>query len=194
MVEAESTPSPSRPWLRPLLLLAALFAIAGALKLAGVDIRPETVTEIVRSSGGWGIVVFVLLVVVTNLAQVPAWVLVLGAGVVWDPITCWATSYVACLISAAITYEVFLRAGGKGLKQVDKPWVKRILDGIHANPVRGVALLRALLMIAPPITVALALTGLRRRDHMLGTALGILIPLTGIVWMMQLGLEGSCGN
>ncbi len=194
MNAAESPPSPSRPWLRPLVLLAVLFAIAGALKLAGVDIRPETVTELVRSSGGWGIAVFMVLVVVSNLAQVPAWVLVLGAGVVWDPIPCWVTSYVACLLSAAITYEVFLRAGGEGLKQVDKPWIKRILDGIHARPVRGVALLRALFMIAPPVTVALALSGLRRRDHMLGTALGVLVPLTGIVWMMQLGLDLSFGD
>ena len=116
-------------------------------------------------------------------------VLVVGAGVVWDPITCWLTSYGACMLSAAITYEVFLRAGGQGLRQMDKPWVKRILDGIHARPVRGVALLRAIFMIAPPVTVALALAGLRRRDHMLGTAIGVLIPLTGIVWLLQLGWE-----
>jgi len=185
----EPADKPTRPWLRPLLLVLALFAVGGALKLAGVDIRPATVTEVVRASGGWGIAVFVVLVVVANLAQVPAWVLVVGAGVVWDPITCWLTSYGACMLSAAITYEVFLRAGGQGLRQMDKPWVKRILDGIHARPVRGVALLRAIFMIAPPVTVALALAGLRRRDHMLGTAIGVLIPLTGIVWLLQLGWE-----
>ena len=185
---------PSRPWLRPLLLVLALFAIGAALKLAGVDIRPANVTEVVRASGGWGIAVFVVLVIVANLAQIPAWVLVLGAGVVWDPVTCWVVSYGACLVSAAITFEVFLRAGGDGLQQMDKPWLKKILDGIHAHPVRGVAILRAMLMIAPPVTVALALAGIRRRDHMVGTATGILIPLTGIVWLTQLGWELPFGS
>lgn len=177
------------------MLVLSLFAIAGALKLAGVDIRPANVTEVVRASGGWGIAVFVVLVVLSNLAQIPAWVLVLGAGVVWDPITCWLVSYGACLLSAAITFEVFLRAGGKGLQQIDKPWLKRIIDGIHAHPVRGVAILRATpLMIAPPVTVALALAGIRRRDHMVGTAMGIPLPLTGYVWLTQLGWQFPFGG
>lgn len=191
---APSKTTPNRPWLRPLMLILALFAIAGTLKLAGVDIRPANVTEVVRASGGWGIAVFVVLVVLSNLAQIPAWVLVLGAGVVWDPITCWLVSYGACLVSAAITYEVFLRAGGKGLQEIDKPWLKRILDGIHAHPIRGVAILRAFLMIAPPVTVALALAGLSRRDHIIGTSIGIVIPLTVIVWLLQLGWELPFGG
>lgn len=172
---------PARPWLRPLLLIGALAAVAVGLKLAGVEIDKESVVGWVHASGPWGLVVFVLLVVGTNVAQVPAWIFVVAAGTVWPLWQAWLVSYAACMVAATFTFEVFGRAGGQALRTMERPWVKKVLSTIDAHPIRGVALLRAAFMITPPITVALALAGVRRRDHLVGTAVGVLVPLTFIL-------------
>jgi uncharacterized membrane protein YdjX (TVP38/TMEM64 family) len=148
-----------------------------------VEIDQQTVVGWVRASGPWGVVVFVALVVGTNVVQVPAWIFVLAANVVWPLPLAAGVSYVACLLAATITFEVFGRAGGTALRGVDRPWVRKLLDKVDAQPVRGVAFLRATMLITPPITVALALAGVRRRDHFLGTAIGI-IPLLAILLLL----------
>lgn len=174
-------PKKTRVWVRPAILVGVLVVLGLGLKLAGVDIDPETVVGWVQASGPWGLAVFVALVVGTNVLQVPAWIFVAAAGVVWPFPVAWGISYLACMLAAAFTFEVFGRAGGQALRGIDRPWMKKVLATIDAHPVRGVALLRALMMVTPPVTVAFALAGVRRRDHLLGTAIGIITPLLAIL-------------
>ena len=44
-------------------------------------------------------------------------------------------------------------------------------------PIATVALLRAVLVLSPPLNYALALTSLRFFDHLLGSALGLVVPI-----------------
>ena len=171
----------TRAWVKPAIMIGVLVVLAVGLKVSGVEVEPATVVGWVRSSGPWGLLVYVGLVVAFNLVQVPAWIFVLAAGGVWSFPVALAASYTACMLAAAFTFEVFGRAGGDALRAIDKPWVQKVLSTIDAHPVRGVALLRAVMMIAPPATIALALAGVRRRDHLLGTAIGIVGPLLAIL-------------
>ncbi len=168
-----SQTAPARPWLRPVLLIAALASLGVGAKLSGVLLSPGDVVQMVQNSGPWGLGVFVALVVAANLVQIPAWIFVGAAGSA-------VVSFVACMLAATVTFEIFGRAGGTPLRGMDRPWIQKILSTIDARPIRGVAILRGVFFIAPPITVALALAGVRRRDHFLGTAAGIVLPLIAI--------------
>jgi len=180
------THPPKRPWLRPLLLVGGLAVLAGGLKASGVEVEPDAVVGWVRASGPWGLLVFVALVVVFNLFQVPAWIFVVAAGLIWPLPVAFAVAYGACVLAAVVTFEVFGRAGGTALRGVERPWMQKVLRSLDAQPVRGVALLRAVFMATPPITVALALAGVRRRDHLLGTLIGISFPMVLILLVSDL--------
>ncbi len=176
-----SQTAPARPWLRPVLLIAALASLGVGAKLSGVLLSPGDVVQMVQNSGPWGLGVFVALVVAANLVQIPAWIFVGAAGTVWPFWQSAVVSFVACMLAATVTFEIFGRAGGTPLRGMDRPWIQKILSTIDARPIRGVAILRSVFFIAPPITVALALAGVRRRDHFLGTAAGIVLPLIAIL-------------
>ena len=165
-------------------LIGGMAAVAGSLKLAGVEITPEQVTQYVEASGSWGMLVFAGVVVVANLMQIPAWIFVLAAGSLWSFPQALALSYASTLLAATVTFEVFGRAGGSALRGIQKPWMRRILDTIDARPVVGVALLRGFLLITPPVTVALAMSGVPRRAHLAGTAVGV-VPLLLILLVGQ---------
>lgn len=173
-----------------MVLVATMALIAGGLKAAGVEITPEQVVAQVEASGSWGMLVFAGVVVAANLMQIPAWIFVLAAGSLWPFSQALALSYACTLLAATVTFEVFGRAGGTALRDVQKPWMRKILDTIDARPVVGVALLRSVLLITPPVTVALALAGVPRRAHFAGTAIGI-IPLLVILLAGREALWGG---
>ncbi|MCB9621848.1 MAG: DedA family protein, partial [Sandaracinus sp.] len=45
------------------------------------------------------------------------------------------------------------------------------------RPVRVVALLRLILWMAPPLNYALAMSAVRFRDYVVGSALGLILPI-----------------
>jgi len=48
---------------------------------------------------------------------------------------------------------------------------------LHAHPVRNVVILRTLFQTLPTLNYALALSGLRLRDYVAGTLLGLPLPI-----------------
>ncbi len=56
-------------------------------------------------------------------------------------------------------------------------WLDRMLLRLADAPIRTVALLRAVLVISPPVTYALAFSPVRFSDFFIGSAIGLVAPL-----------------
>ena len=52
-----------------------------------------------------------------------------------------------------------------------------------------VAVLRGILLLSPPLNAALALTRLKPRDHLLGSAIGLVLPVGVIVFLAETALS-----
>ena len=50
----------------------------------------------------------------------------------------------------------------------------------EARPVQTIALLRLVLWLAPPLSYALASSNIRMRDHILGSAIGLIPPVLAV--------------
>jgi hypothetical protein len=44
------------------------------------------------------------------------------------------------------------------------------------------------MMLAPPLTYALALSPVKQRDHLVGSALGLVIPVSAVVFLSEAAL------
>jgi len=124
-----------------------------------------------------GMLVFVLLFALGNLVQIPGSVFlaaaVLALGEVWGGLA----TYVAAVVSCACTFWVIRLLGGDALRQLGGRTAQRILARLDAHPVQSVALLRILLQTVPALNYALALSGMRFRSYLLGTLLGLPLPI-----------------
>ncbi len=69
-----------RPWLRPLLLAGALFALLVAARFSGLGGRLGELRTWIVSLGAWGPVVFVVLYAAATVAAVPGSLLSVAAG------------------------------------------------------------------------------------------------------------------
>ena len=159
-----------------LLFLLALMSIA---QLSGL--RDNLSLAFLRqtlSDHRWGgLLAFVLLFCLGNLAQIPGWiflasaVLVLGQGVGG-----WVT-YISAVTSCAVTFLTVGFMGGAALRQFDNKVVNRLLDQLQAHPVRNIVMLRTIFHTLPALNYSLALSGTGFKNYMAGTLLGLPLPI-----------------
>jgi uncharacterized membrane protein YdjX (TVP38/TMEM64 family) len=102
-------------------------------------------------------------------------VAVLSWGLLVGGILGYLTAILAVSFSFALTRTV---VGVKVLDEIETPWVKRILSKLDDRPIRTVILLRIPLSLAPQLSQALALTNVTFRDHLIGSAIGVVPIIT----------------
>jgi uncharacterized membrane protein YdjX (TVP38/TMEM64 family) len=124
-----------------------------------------------------GLLIFIALFALGNLIQLPGWLFlaaaVLALGEVWGGVA----TYVAAVISCAFTYWLIRLVGGDALRGLEGGWVRRVLARLDTRPVASVALLRVLLQTLPALNYALAMSGLKFRDYLIGTLIGLPLPI-----------------
>lgn len=158
------------------VFLATLFALA---ELSGL--REHFSLEYLRQTlleHRWsGLALFVLFFAVGNLVQIPGWLFlgaaVLALGRVWGGVV----TYVAACISSAVTYHAVHYVGGNALQRLDGKIATRLLGQLKAKPVRSIFVLRVLFQTLPALNYALALSGVGFGPYMLGTLLGLPLPI-----------------
>jgi uncharacterized membrane protein YdjX (TVP38/TMEM64 family) len=170
-----------KAWILIVLSLLALapFVARGLGLTSGLSV--EHLRELVHQSGAWGELVFVAVFVAAVVAQVPGVPFVALAPTLFRLPEAWALCFGASNVAMLINFALVRRFGGQPLAQLESPRLKRLLLQLDSNPVRTVALLRTLTVMFPPVTSALALTHVSSRDHAVGSALGMLVPVTAIL-------------
>ena len=125
----------------------------------------------------WGLVLFVLLFSLGNLIQIPGWVFlaaaVLTLGRVWGG----AVTYIAAVTSCVFTFLTIRALGGDALRLLKNRVAVRILSELDAHPITSVALLRVLFQTVPALNYALAMSGIRFRAYLVGTLVGLPVPI-----------------
>jgi uncharacterized membrane protein YdjX (TVP38/TMEM64 family) len=124
-----------------------------------------------------GLLIFILLFVLGNLIQIPGWLFLAAAVLTLGEVGGGVATYVAACISCAITFLVIRLVGGDALRQLKSRIAKRILSQLDTRPIRSVVLLRVLFQTMPALNYALALSGIRFRQYLIGTLLGLPLPI-----------------
>lgn len=174
-------PPPARPSRWRLVLLAAVIAatyVVGRATGVTESLTLEGVRDAVAGAGAVGVVGFVALFAAGELVHVPGLVFVGAAVAVWGPAQGGLVAAVGALVSL-VTSFVFVRGiGGKALDGVQNGLARRILGHLERRPVTTVALCRAVFVLSPPVTYALALSPVRFRDYLVGSAIGLVPPVS----------------
>ncbi len=165
------------------LVLATLAALARAF-----DLHERVTVEALRelAGGPGGRALFVLAFCAGELLHLPGLLFVGAAVLVWGPVEGGVLAFAAGLLSLSVAFALTRLVGGQPLGVVQRPWVRRLLSQLDRRPILTVAALRAVLAYAPPLNVALALTPLRFRDYLAGSAVGLVPPVTLVALFVDL--------
>lgn len=158
------------------LFLAVLFAV---FEFSGLrdHFSLEFLRQRIIEHRVGGLLVFVLLFCLGNLIQIPGWLFlaaaVLALGRFWGGIA----TYVAATVSCASTFLTIRWIGGDALRKLNNRIVAKLLGQLDAQPIRSILVLRILFQTVPALNYSLAISGVGFRDYMIGTLLGLPLPI-----------------
>ncbi len=187
---SEEVPSPTpEPRERPrwglVVALAALLLGGLVLHTTGVvTLEPDALVGWVRGAGLAGVVVLVAMFALGTLLNVPGLVFITAAVMLYGPALGFVISLAGAIASVNVTFALgrFARLGSS--RVLERPFLRPLMRRLHDRPILTLTLLRALVLVSPPVNYALALTRLRHRDYAIGSALGLVLPL----WVVTQGL------
>lgn len=168
---------PYRKLLAVALFIGLLFA---AFELSGLrqHFSLEFLQQQILANKVTGLLLFVALFALGNLIQVPGWIFlaaaVLTLGKTWGGLA----TYIAACISCISTFLSIRLIGGDALRQLTNPLAIRIFRHLDQRPLLSVVALRTLFQTVPLLNYALAMSGIRFRNYLLGTLLGLPLPIT----------------
>lgn len=124
-----------------------------------------------------GLIIFIVIFSLGNLIQIPGWIFlaaaVLTLGKTWGA----AATYIAAIISCMITFIIIRYLGGDALRQIKNKIAIRLLGKLDEHPIGIIFLLRILFQTVPALNYALALSGVKFREYLFGTMLGLPLPI-----------------
>lgn len=173
----------SRPFLaryaRLLALLALLVVLVLLAEFSGLhdSLNVTQLQQQLHAHLVTGVLLFVLLFCVANLLHLPGWIFLAAAVYTFGKVDGGVLTYVAACVSCVFTFVTIRLVGGDASAVITTPWALRLLQHLHAHPVRNVVLLRTVFQTLPTLNYALALSGLRLRHFVLGTLLGLPLPI-----------------
>ncbi|HQG16155.1 MAG TPA: TVP38/TMEM64 family protein [Ornithinibacter sp.] len=163
-----------------LLGLVLSVAIASALAWVVIGGDLDTVQSTVESTGAWGPVVYVALHVLLTLVPVSKNLLAGVAGALFGLVGGIALSWVASMISAAVTFAIARRLGRTAVASMTGPRIDRVEEIMRQQGLLAVIVARVTPVI--PFTIVnygAGITAVTSRDFVLGTAIGILPGTVG---------------
>ncbi len=177
----------SRRTLLTILTLAGL-AITGGLLYRQGYLTQDQLQATLLSMGCWATPAYLGLFILGLLINIPAIVFILAAPAVFGGAYGVAVGYAGGLMSGSIAFCLARRMRGEVTSAPPKSrLIARVMQHATRRPVWSIALLRALMGLSPPVNYALAFSPIRARDHIAGTALG-LIPFVLVVTQLILHL------
>jgi uncharacterized membrane protein YdjX (TVP38/TMEM64 family) len=158
-----------------LLLLGAILA-----RRAGID--ADALQARLLSLGAFAAPAFIVAFAVGELLHLPGILFVVAARVVFGPTLGLALGYAGAVFALMVSFFVarHLVAAARASREPWRPrWrpLRTTFERLESNPVKSIALLRLVLWLAPPLTYALAATKIRARDHLIGCAVGLVVPV-----------------
>ena len=124
-----------------------------------------------------GLLIFILLFVLGNLAHIPGLLFLAAAVLSLGEAVGGMATYVAANIACMVTFLLIHAIGGDALRNIEYPLAMKIMKRLHTHPVISVFLLRTFFQTMPGVNYALALSGVPFRHYLLGTLLGLPLPI-----------------
>lgn len=178
-----------------LVRLGALIAVVIVLLVVGAatGVRSRFTVENVRATavawGAWGVLAFAAAYCLGALIYLPGMVFLVAAVLAWGRVAGGGIAFCGAVLAVTVTFVLVRAAGGRVIAESPRPWVRRVMAGLDAHPIRAIFVLRLVLLSSPPVNYALALTSVRFRDHLIGSALGLALPVLGVALFTEWALR-----
>lgn len=141
------------------------------------DLSPQNIKDLFTGYPTWGVLIFCLAFSIGNLLYIPGWIFLAGAvfavGKEWGGLA----TYAGAIVSSLISFGLIKKIGGDSLRSLNGNLANKIFSKLDEYPVPSILLLRVIFQTVPALNYALALGGVKIHHYILGTLLGLPLPI-----------------
>lgn len=159
--------------------VVALFIIKLFTPL-GEQMTIENLQTSFEPLGSWGIALFIVIFIVGIVLQLPGIVFIGASVLLFGTFLGTVVAYGSSVLAVIVSFYFARMIGGNAFSQIKSVRVQKILSKLERDPVITIIILRSLMWIAPPLNYALAFSKVTTRTYIIGSAIGLVIPITGI--------------
>jgi len=165
--------------LRLFLVIIFLAGLFGLSKYFGLSeqFNVEAIQAVFDSHPVVGTLAFTLLFTLGLLVYIPGIVFLVGAVYALGLVNGGLVTFFGATTSCIIIFFMVRALGGTPLADVKSDLAKKILGKLDSRPLLTVIFLRMLFHTMPAINYAMALSGIKSRNYILGTYLGLPLPI-----------------
>lgn len=149
------------------------------IKLTGIadDLNLETIRAFLLASGPLGVVAYIVVFAVSNLLSVPGVIFIVAAILVYGKWLGTLLAMVGALCCVVLSFVVVRKIGGTPVGELKSKWAKKMLRYLDDYPIRTICILRTVMLLNPHLNYILALSPVRFRSYLIGSAFGLIIPI-----------------
>jgi uncharacterized membrane protein YdjX (TVP38/TMEM64 family) len=162
-----------------LVFIVTLFAIKQFTPI-GDKMTIENLQLLFEPMGNWGIALFVAIFIVGIVLQLPGFIFIGASVVIFGSLLGTIVAYSSSVLAVIVSFYFARMIGGNALAQIKSHRVQNILNKLEENPVKTIIILRSVMWIAPPLNYALAFSKVSTRKYIIGSAIGLVLPITGM--------------
>ncbi len=191
-IEVGPPPTPPKPaWPRLVglaVVMLVLFAIGHFTGLTE-HLTRDNLRSLMDGLGVWGFLLFLVLFAVGEFLHVPGIVFVLAALLAYGRLVGGIAAYLGALGSVSFSFLLVRRVGGQALAHVKRARIAKVLAKLDQHPIATIAVMRVFLFLLPAVNYALAMTRVRFRDYLIGSAIGLILPMIVIALAFEWALS-----
>lgn len=173
-------------WILVLLMIGGLILLGHITGVADDMGSVGQVRAWVLSAGGWGLALFLALFAAGAIMHAPGLLFLVAAMLIYPAWPGALVAFAGAVISVTVSFLIIRFVGGQPLGEIRRPWLRRLLRHLDDRPIRTVFLLRTVLWLHPAVSSLLAMSKVRFRDYVIGSTLGLALPVTMFVLFFDL--------
>ena len=154
------------------LTLGLLTLTAVLAGLHSLEITPQKIQAMLRTSGAWGPIAFVLTFAILQSLAVSAHIFIVSASLVWPAEFAVLLSWLGTLGSGLISFFFARYVARDWVQQRIPPKIQSYDSRLEKSGFITVLLLRFILFTSPVLQLGLGISSVKFRDFLLGTAIG----------------------
>ncbi len=171
-----------------ILTLVLALIIISKVTPVGEWFNLDNVISAIRGSGFWGMLVFTCLFILGSFMQIPAMLFVLAAILVYGQPQGALLGYIGVVTAMTVNFLFIRMVGGNVVKEIRSKRIQKILLKLEEKPIETIVILRLVLWASPFLNYVLAMTKVRSQDFIVGSTIGITIPIvifSGLVYFFK---------
>ena len=160
------------------MLVSIVLTLGAAAHFSGLasSITRERIEELALSWGLLGVISYVAVFAVGEILQLPGALFVVAAVAAYGPWLGTLIAYVGMNVASVAVFLFGRVIAGRALTEITHPRVLQLMSEVERAPIRTAIIARGVLFVLPGIGYALALSSIRLRDYVIGSAIGLVVP------------------